>query len=208
MERFVRSDLMVTMIAMVAIASVGALAIGLMSFSQESAGETYESDPVDVSLSAPGSIDWVHADRMSIRPYATVINEARYSSEAIEITRYNVPNLHLAIEVPSYGGSFRYLEIDWDAEDGDVVTGMARGIDLSRMTLDISRGGLSDGSMRISGYRGMFGEDATNSFDGIEFVLYDKPDLTLTFKLGMYENGAVDEYVYTYNFHVSVIDKK
>ncbi|MBR6204935.1 MAG: hypothetical protein IKQ60_07845 [Candidatus Methanomethylophilaceae archaeon] len=195
-----KTDKLIAIAAIAAIVSVGVIALGSMALNHESAGSTVQHEARSIDVNAPGGASeyWYNEDRLSVHP----------SADARRVIVNGVPSdlavLYLRIEVPSNGGLFRYLEIDWKADDDASVVSFCNPPAIYGMTLyhDARMG--PTGRIVYSEPKGTFGEGGTHNFDKIELRLTGSNDIAVTLKLGMSEDGKINEYVYPYDFHMVV----
>ena len=173
-----RSDKLIAIVTIAAIVSVGVIALGSMAFNHESAGITVPHEARSIDVDAPGGASeyWYNADRLSVHPYAdakrVILNGAPTDLAA----------LYLRIEVPSNGGLFRYLEVDWKTDEGASVVSFCDSLYGMTLYHDARIG--PAGRIVYSEPKGTFGEGGTHNFDKIELRLIGSNDISVPSRWG------------------------
>lgn len=183
-----------------------AFVIGFTILDQETEGETVSLEPqhieADVPRNVPTITDWLYNGIWSQRIYA-VVEQTTEPKDIFE--------LRMDLEIPHIMGSFRYMKIEYTIPD-DTKLLIWEWIDNGYMQKWI---GVNDPVTRHNWTvtynldRGNMFEDYTHTLHGniwwSEEIGTDNL-FQVTCTLGVAKDGAINEYVEHFTYHLNVID--
>ncbi len=198
MTKYDKTDKMITICALAAIAIFGIGAIGLMAINQEAVGETTACEPLTVDVSLPGTAEkwWYGNDYVCHHPSARIIDRFTFDDGVSQQTWYDVPQLLLDIEIPSHDESFRYFKLEYSSPGADYVNIMhANGFSAVRE-------GPTEGYAVYSVPKGDYREHETQHFDNIRVTLANADSVEITCTVGLSDGKTIEEHVTSFTYHL------